>query len=337
MQLYLDKLDSHLKSTLAPVYLISGEVPLLMQEACDKVRKAAVQKGFTDREIFQVETGFNWDLFVEATHTLSLFSNKQLLELRVTNTLTETAGKTLQNYCAQLPQDKILLIITGKLDAKTQKTTWFQAVSKVGVTLAIWPIERQQLPSWVAQRLAQVGLQVESAGIQLLAERAEGNLLACAQEIEKLKLIYDSGQVTAEAIIQAVSDSSRFDVFTFVDAVLAGEKKRLLHIVNGLKNEGVESVLVLWALVRELRNLINIKIDMGTQSGLPSPKILQKYQIWEKRKACVQRALQAHSLQNLQQLLQQAQQIDCMIKGLNKGNVWDALQRLSLAMAGVVL
>lgn len=324
MQLRLDQLDKHLKNELAPLYLISGEVPLLMQEACDAVRKTAAQHGFIEREVLQIETGFNWNIFATATNTLSLFSSKQLLELRIGNALGEAGGKALQSYLEHLPSDKILLISTGKLDAKIQKTSWFQTINKIGITVPIWPIETQQLPNWITQRLAKAELQAEPAGIQLLAECAEGNLLAGAQEIEKLKLTYGKGLLSTEAIAKAVSNSSRFDVFNLVDAALLGENKRIVQILNGLKSEGVEAILVLWALARELRTLVNM--GLGSTQG-----------VWEKRKPLLRNALKQHSIKNLQQLLQHAHKIDCMIKGLKTGNVWDELQTLSLAIAGTSL
>lgn len=293
MQLRLDQLDKHLQQPLAPVYLISGDVPLLIQEACDHLRSAATKQGFTEREIFQVETGFNWNNLTDISNTLSLFSTKQLIELRVNNSITEASSKVLQAYLAQPPSDKILLICTHKLDAKTQQTAWFQAINKIGITLAIWPIEKAQLPTWIAKRLAQAELQAEPAGIQLLAEHVEGNLLACAQEIEKLKLMYGKGSLSTEAIAQAISNSSRFNIFNLTDAITTGNKKRILQILHGLKNEAIEPILVLWALARAARNTRNPK-----QAAL----------------------------------LKQAYRIDCMIKGLEIGNVWHELQRLSLAL-----
>lgn len=337
MQLRFDQIDNHLQKELAPIYLVSGEVPLLMQETCDAIRSAAAHRGFNEREILLVESSFNWDLLSNASNALSLFSNQQLLELRVNNALGKTGETALQQYATQPPTDKILLIITGKIDTKTQQAKWFQAINKVGVTIQIWPIDIQQLPAWIKQRLAKAELSADATGIQLLATHAEGNLLAAAQEIEKLKLIYGKKHLTAEEIATVISNSSRFDVFNLVDAALSGENNRTLNILNGLKNEGVEAVLVLWALAREIRNLANIaqELPVGAQHAASTiEKVLQNHRIWEKRKPLMRRALKIHSLPKLQNLLQQAHQIDCMIKGLKTGNVWNELQNLSLALAG---
>lgn len=332
MQLRFNQIDNHLQKDLAPIYLISGEVPLLMQETCDTIRNAAIRRGFNEREILLVESGFNWDLLATASNTFSLFSSKQLLELRVNNALGKAGEAALQQYASQPPADKVLLIITGKIDTKIQQTKWFQAINKAGVTMQIWPIDIQQLPAWIKLRLAKVELSADATGIQLLAAHAEGNLLAAAQEIEKLKLIYGKKHLTTEEISTVISNSSRFDVFNLVDAALLGENNRTLNILNGLKNEGVEAILVLWALAREIRNLASMAQELT--NGTTMEKVFQTYRVWEKRKSLTQRALKIHSLQKLQNLLQQAHEIDCMVKGLKTGNVWNELQNLSLALAG---
>ena len=162
MQLRHEQLTTHLQKNLAPIYLISGEVPLLIQETSDTIRKTAMQRGYTDREIFQVETGFSWETFLNNANTSSLFADQQLLELRFAPGQLGTAGsKALQSYAACPPNNKILLITTQKLDATQQKSTWFQAVGKTGITIQIWPIPNEQLPQWITQRLAAAGLQAE--------------------------------------------------------------------------------------------------------------------------------------------------------------------------------
>lgn len=333
MQLRPEQLAAHLQSTLAPIYLVSGEVPLLMQEACDAIRMTASQRGYSERQILQAEAGFAWTQLTTAAQTLSLFSEKQLLEIRVTGGQVGDAGsKALQAYAEHLPADKILLLVMGKLESSSQRTNWFQTLLKVGAIIQIWPIDITQLPRWVAQRLAAAGLQAEETGIQLLAERAEGNLLAAAQEIEKLRLLYGSGKLTAEDIAQAMSDSARFDVFTLSDAALQGDSKRVMRILTGLQEEGVEPTIVLWALAREIRSLA-VQSYILTQ-GVAVEKILQEQKVWEKRKPLVRAALQRHSFMIWRQLLQQASNVDRTIKGLIKGNVWDMLAQLSLAITG---
>lgn len=332
MQLRHEQLTSHLQKNLAPLYLISGEVPLLIQEASDAIRKTAFQQGYTNRHLLQVETGFSWQNFLNDANTSSLFADQQLLELRFTlKQLGTTGGKILQSYATRPPAQKILLLITNKLDATQQKSAWFQAIGKIGVIIQIWPIPNEQLPQWIKQRLSAVGLQAEREGIQLLAERAEGNLLAAAQEIEKLRLVYGNGSLTTQNIIQATTDSARFDVFQLSDVILEGEKKRVYRILRSLQAEGTEPILVLWALARDLRTLL--KIAHTVEQGISLEQALQKHQVWEKRKALFRRALQRHSAKTLRLLLQQASTVDEVIKGLKLGNMWDELECLAYGIS----
>lgn len=335
MQLRYDQLPNHLQKKLDPIYIISGEEPLLMQEACDAVRQTAQQNGFAERVILQTETGFNWDQLTTSANTLSLFNAKQLIELRLNHSPNETGIKALQTYIKDLPEDKILLIITGKMDKKAQQSTWFKALATIAAFVQIWPIETQHLPKWIAQRLAQANLKADAEGIQLLSNHAEGNLLAAAQEIEKLSLLYTSGSISSEAIAQAISDSARFDVFNLIDTALQGNKQRVIRVLASLKGENIEPTLVLWALARELRALASMAYSLTM--GLALEKILQEQRVWEKRKPLIRLALQRHHLNNWHTLIRYASNIDRMIKGVKSGNVWDELQRLSLAIAGLKL
>lgn len=336
MQIRAEQLTVHLQKNLAPLFLISGEEPLLMQEACDAIRTAVHQASFTEREIYTVDTHFNWQHFIASNQALSLFSSKQLLELRFTTHLpNDTASKALLTYCEKLSPDKILLIITGKLDKKAQQATWYQTILKIGITVSIWPIEKPQLPQWIAQRLQATGLQVEPAGIQLLADYAEGNLLAAVQEITKLRLIHTKTQLTAQDISQAITDNARFDVFNLTDAALQGDKKRITRIVDNLKAEAVEPTIILWALAREIRSLITQAYAITP--GKTLDKVLQEQRVWEKRKPLIRAALQRNSIHKLYKYLQHASKIDQIIKGTEVGNCWDEIKALSLALAGIEL
>lgn len=331
MQLRHEQLTAHLQKQLAPLYLVSGDVPLLVQESCDAIRTAARNQGYAERQVFYVEASFSWQNLLSAADSYSLFSSKQLLELRVNgSTLGDAGHKALQTYVARLPTDKILLIIMGKLESSALRTNWFQALANAGVALQIWPIDKPQLPRWIAERLKVAGLHVEPAGIQLLADYAEGNLLAAQQEIEKLSLIFGAGTIKTDDIADAINDSARFDVFALSDAALQGDRKRTLRILGGLKDEGIEPILVLWALVRELRSLVAQAHALARGGSLD--KIMQEQRVWEKRKPLVRSALQRHPLKKLQQLLLQAGNIDRIVKGLDQGNTWNALEDLGLAI-----
>lgn len=333
MQLRNEQLASHLQKNLAPIYLLHGDVLLLQQEAHGLIYQTAKERGFTERQIFQIENGFVWENLLTAIHNLSLFAEQQVLDLRfASGQLGENGSKVLQAYAAQPPADKILLINTDKLDARQQKSAWFMALEKAGVMIQFWPITREQLPQWIMQRFAQKGLQVDRQAAQLLAEQSEGNLLACAQEIEKLYLLYGTARLTINDILNAVSNHARFDVYQLADAALQGDAKRVLKILNGLHAEGCEPTLILWALAREIRTLVNLTYAMS--QGIPIDRGLQKEQVWEKRKLLVRKALDRLPAPQLLDLLQTAAQIDKVIKGIAAGNIWNKLERLALRLAG---
>ncbi len=338
MQLRYEQLQSHLQKPLAPVYLISGNEPFLIEESRRAIHAAALKQGYTEKQLWQVETGFSWPSLLTAANSLSLFSSKEMLELRCTsNQLNETAGKTLQTYFTAISKDsladKILLIVTDKLTAPQQKAAWYQTLLKIGAVIQIWPPEGETLLYWLKQRLAAAQLTTSAEGLQLLAERAEGNLLAIAQEIEKLSLLYPQANLSLEAITEAVNDSARFDVFSLSDAILQGNGKRITRILFCLKDEGVEPILILWAITKEIRTLTLIAEQL--LQGANIEKVLFEQRVWDKRKPLMRHALQRHQLNGWYLLLQHASDIDQIIKGLKPGDVWDELVTIGLTVAGI--
>ncbi len=333
MKLAPQQLTNTLQKKLGAIYWVHGDETLLTQEACDQIRSAAHTQGFTDRQLFHVDSGFNWETLQFAANSLSLFSQKELLEVRLNNLKMTEAGKsTLENYASNPPADKILLIRTSKLSAAVQNSKYFKALDKAGFNVQIWPITRQYLPGWIKQRLQKQELTTDTDGIQVLVDRSEGNLLFAAQAVEKLYLLHGKGQLSAEQIAHAIADSARFNVFDLVDATLQGNK-RALRIIIGLQQEGSEPTLVLWALCRELRGLANMRASMD--QGQSAANAMQTYKVWDKRKPLTQQALSRHNTAQLQTLLVKASHVDRMIKGAAKGNVWDELQRMTLRLAGL--
>lgn len=333
MKITVEQLATHLQKALLPVYIISGEEILLRQQAIDMIRGAAAQKEFNERKIFQIDAGFNWDNFLLEINSFSLFSNKALLELHIPdNKFSDAAKNALEIYAQNPPADKTLLLVTTKLDSKIQLTTWFKQLEKIGGVITAWPMDARQLPAWIKNRFQQAGISADAAGIQLLTDRTEGNLLATEQAIEKLLLLHGKTKVTADDIAQAISDSARFDIFDLVDCALAGNSQRTLQVLLNLQAEGIELTLVLWALARELRGLIAMR--HGSPNNQALDQVMLQHKVWEKRKPLIKQALKRHSLQSLQQLLQQAGAIDYIIKGAATGNAWDELIQLSLTLAG---
>lgn len=337
MKLNPAQLAKYLQGSLAPVYVVSGDEPLLCQEACDAIRAACRQRDFSERQVFNAEANFDWGLLLEAGASLSLFAEKRLLELRLPSGKPGDKGAAaLQEYLQRPPEDTVLLVTLPKLDGATQKTKWAKALidGEAAQFIQIWPVDVHQLPQWIRQRLSQAGLAASQDAVDLIAARVEGNLLAAAQEIEKLKLLADGNQLDAATVQAAVADSARFDVFGLIDAALAGEAAHSLRMLEGLRGEGVEPPVILWALAREIRQLAGIAQQFG--QGVPLDKAFAQCRppVWDKRRPLLTRALQRHSGNRWNQLLQDAQLIDAQIKGQAQGDAWNGLARLALLLAG---
>ena len=337
MKLSPAQLNKHLQGQLAPVYIVSGDDPLLCQEAADAIRGAARQQGYDERQVFSADANFDWGNLLLAGASLSLFAQRRLLELRLPSGKPGDKGAAaLMEYCANPAEDTLLLIILPKLDGSAQKTKWGNALNEGAHCqfIQIWPVDAQQLPQWINQRLSQAGLSAQRDAIDLIAARVEGNLLAAAQEIEKLKLLAEGNQITVETVQAAVADSARFDVFGLVDAILNGEAAHALRMLEGLRGEGVEPPVILWALARELRLLAGLAQQFS--QGVPLDKAFSQARppVWDKRRPLVSKALQRLSAQRWAMLLQDAQRIDAQIKGQAEGSPWTSLARLSLLMAG---
>jgi len=343
MRIKINQLNTHLKNgkdnTLLPVYFISSDEPLQLNEACDSIRKAAHQLGYDEREIFHVDASFDWSNLQSSANELSLFSEKRLIELRIPNGKPGDKGsKALVEYISNPPIDTILLIISGKIESQSQRSKWFTHLDKAGLVCQIWPIEPKQMPQWITQRMHAKGLTPTQDAAALLSDRVEGNLLAAAQEIEKLSLLYgDAGKknIDIEEVIDSVSDNARFSVFELADAALDSDAARVTRILQALRSEGVEAVLVLWALSREIRELCIMGAEI--EKGTSIEAVLTKYRVWEKRKPYFRKSLQQRRAAFWQQLLVRSGHLDRVIKGRETGNKWDELLQLGLLMAGIKL
>lgn len=335
MKLAYHQLEQHLAKKLAPIYVVSGDEILLVDEACHLIRAAARKNGFNERVSITIEPGTDWGklLYAEA-HSFSLFSTKRIVELHLAAAKPNNeANKILKDIAANPLPDTILLICTNKLDSKTEQTSWFKALDKAGMTIPIWPIALEQLPAWILQRAKKLNLNLTNDAAKFLAEQVEGNLLAAAQEIEKLSLLSITTAIDLSTLQKIISDNAHFDIFSLVDCALSGNNKRCLRILDNLKAENTEPLLILWALTRELRTLADIAKQIKQGSQLPA--LFSKFRIWEKRQANFRRFLQHHTEEDCWKLLSQGAQIDRIIKGLKVGNVWDELQQLTLKISAI--
>ncbi len=329
MKVRPDQLNRHLQNDLAAIYFVCGDEPLQVMESADQIRAIARQRDYTEREVMDVDKQFDWNLLLDAGNSMSLFAEKRILELRLPGGKPGKIGsKVLQEYAQRPADDAILIISSGKLESSSKNTKWFKTLDQQGVVIQCWPVNADQLPGWINQRLQSKGIAADRDAVQLLADRVEGNLLAAAQEVDKLFLLHGAGKLSFEQTADAVADSARFSIYDLVDNALAGDVVRTARIIGGLKNEGVEPVLMLWALSREVRMIAKI-----AEANISPDAAMSKLRVWENRKALVRKALCRHSAGRWKLFLKRCAKIDKVIKGVEPGRVWDELLMLSTQIA----
>jgi DNA polymerase-3 subunit delta len=346
MQVRADQLSQHLQRGLAPLYLLHGDEALLAIEAADAIRAAARAAGHGERQVHTV-TGahFDWSSLLGAASALSLFAERQIIEIRIPSGKPGKEGSAaLQQYCEQLPADTITIVSLPRLDRQQQQSAWFAALDYAGVSIRLDPVERQALPQWIAQRLAQQGQRVAAGDegqrtLAFFADRVEGNLLAAQQEIRKLGLLHPQGELSFEQIEAAVLNVARYDVFKLGEAVLAGQVARALRMLSGLQAEGEAAVLVHWTLTEDIRALRRCKDAIN--SGKPLPMALRENRVWGLKEKLFERALPRLSDTQIEQLIEAAQVCDGLVKGLKHpawpADPWAGLQRLALMISSAVM
>lgn len=333
MKLSYAQLAPHLNKSLAPIYLVHGDEPLLVEETMDAIYKVAQTAGFTERSSIVTESGADWGKYLYTdTHSISLFAQKKVIYLNLNHIkLNAASGKILEEYAEKPASDTLLIMHSDKLDNKVEKSNWYKAIEKQGVVVTLWPISPDQMPAWIIQRAKKINLNLTKQDAEWLASQMEGHLLAAAQEIEKLSLLQPSGTLNNQTIQTAVTDNARFDIFALIDSALLGKTNRTLRILQNLADEDIEPTLVLWALTRELRTLAELQKKLAEGSSLTT--LFTSYRIWEKRQPHVKAVLQRHKQSDFWDLLIHAAKVDRMIKGAEVGNVWDELRCLVLKIS----
>ncbi len=344
MQLALTQIQAHLQKGLRSLYTLHGDEALLVQEAADAIRAAARSQGFTERSVHVVSGAhFDWSEVLAAGGSMSLFAEKQLLEIRIPTGKPGKEGSPMIQQLAQAAEGNdttLTLFILPRLDTATKKGAWFGALDQFGVTVQIDSLDRAQLPQWIAQRLKLQGQSVVAGQegqscLQFFADRVEGNLLAAHQEIQKLGLLYPAGELTMSQVESAVLNVARYDVFKLSESVLSGQMARVQRMLDGLQAEGEAAVLVHYALAEDIRALKRVKDAMA--QGKPLPMALREQRVWGVREKQFERVLPRLSASRLAQLLQNAHQVDGIVKGLRVADwptdPWQALHRLALRVA----
>ena len=341
MQLALSQLAAHLQKGLRSLYALHGDEPLMIQEAADAIRAAARAQGYTERSVHTVSGAhFDWSEVLAAGGSLSLFADKQIVEVRVPSGKPGKEGSTAIQQLAAAAQGNdstLTLFLLPRLDAATRKGAWFGALENGGVSMQIDPVERNALPQWIAQRLQHQGQRVVAGEegqrtLQFFADRVEGNLLAAHQEIQKLGLLYPAGELSQAQVESAVVNVARYDVFKLSESVLSGQVARVQRMLDGLQAEGEAAVLVHYTIAEDIRAMKRVKDAMA--AGKPLPMALREQRVWGPRERLFERVLPRMSEARLNGLLQAAHHVDGIVKGLKvpdwPTDPWQALQRLAV-------
>jgi len=332
MKISGEDLPRQLAQGLAPLYVVHGEALLLSIEAADAIRAAARAAEYVEREVMIVEQGFKWAELRNSAQSLSLFSTRKLVDLRIPSGKPGVEGaQALQDYCRQLNADTVTLISLPRLDKTAQGSKWFTALSEHGVVIAAEEIALNALPAWIAGRLKRQGQSADADTLAFLAERVEGNLLAAFQEIQKLALLFPAGPLSFEQVKDAVMDVARYDVFKLSEAMLAGDTARYARILDGLRAEGTATVLILWALAEDIRTLGKVLRAMQHSGNLASA--MRDARVWGVRQKLVERAVRRFNPAIAERALRQAAHVDKVVKGLRRGDVWDELLQLGVRCA----
>lgn len=336
MQIRHDDLATHLARGVGPLYVIHGDEPLLSLEAGDAVRAAARAAGAVDREVFVVEPGFKWDALLAANANASLFGERKCVDLRIPSGKPGVDGaQALVAYAGHLNPDNVTLVTLPRLDRASQATAWFAALAEAGVTVAVYPLERDALPSWIAARLARQQQRATRETLAFLADACEGNLLAARQEIEKLSLVLPTGDLDPAAVEAAVADVARYDIFELSEAWLAGDPVRTLRIVRALEAAGTAVTLPIWQLTEDVHALAAVVAAM--RSGVSIDSAIKAARVWGKRQGALARAARRVAPTAIAPLLLAGARLDAMAKGIGQGNVWEELTTAGLALAGVTV
>jgi DNA polymerase III subunit delta len=326
-----EQLAQHLKRGVAPLYVVFGDELLLALEASERVRAAAAAAGYEERQLLIADQGFDWGALRDAGQSLSLFSSRRLIDLRIPGGKPgKDGGEALAQLAAAPPADTVTLVSLPALDRQALNSRWFQALESAGIAVQAKTISREALPRWIAQRLS---LQAQSASAETLAfiaDRVEGNLMAAFQEVQKLALLLPPGEVPFDEVRAAVLDVARFDVFELGATILRNDRAHFVRMLDGLRGEGVAPPLVLWALSEEARALARVGAIVA--DGMPVAQAMREARVWGARQQLLPGALGRLGQRELHRVLDRAAQVDRMIKGLSGGDVWDALLGLGLAL-----
>ena len=324
-----DQLKSVIANRTYPVYMVSGDEPLQQMESLDLIRSYLRDNDFSEREVLDVDAQFDWQRLMDEAANMSLFATRRIVELRLPSAKPGRQGsQVLKDYLSRPPEDTVLVINAGKVDGNSKKSAWYKAVEQSGMIVQCWPVAVDKLSSWLQQRFRARDMDADNEVLAYISQHVEGNLLAADQEIEKLYLLLGPGKISYADVAEAVTSQSRYSVFELVDMMLAGDTKRVIRIITGLKAEGVVPVVVNWALAKDIRLLAQASQDISSADFM-----LKRSGVWQSRIAMFRSCMSRHSPRSFQLMLKRCSYIDAVSKGMIDSNVWDDIESLCVRLS----
>lgn len=328
MRLYPEQVADHLKKGLAPCYLVFGDDPLIKLETLDRLRHTAAEQGFTERHRFATDDGLDWPQLLDTCQSLSLFASRQIIELELGAKPPKEWAERIRELQGRLHPDLLLLLHGPRLSAAQSKSKWFEALNRLGVYVPVVTPETKQFSRWMQQRAQQTGLQLQPEALQLMCHAFEGNLLAAAQELEKLALLALPQPISLAVLQENITQHNHFTPFQLIDALLAGKVNRGSRILQQLREEGVEAGLLAWTLAREIEQLLHLQL--AARQGQSLTQLFAQARIWQSRQALYQQALQRLPLPKLRQLLHGASELNRLLGRFEQEAAWLLLQGICL-------
>ena len=333
MNIKPEQLQNSLSNQLASTYFAFGAEILLVEQSLSMIKGIARENGFKERFRFDIDGNFSWDSIISLISSPSLFAEKRIIECRLTTGKIGIKGsKALTEILKTLPEDILLIISSGKLEMAQKKSKWFKTLDKKGIIIQHWEVQSNQLVGWITRNMSQLGLDSNIEVANAIAYCTEGNLLASMQEIQKLKIAYPDGKINLREYLNQIDQQSQYSVFGMIDSALQGDTDKVNKVFNSLVDDSTPPVILVSSLYREIKNLVNMSIELKTNQTIES--ILNNHRVWQKRKPLITNALKKHSYQKLQKLLLRLGRIDRSLKGMDNLDVYDELQNVVIALSG---
>ena len=333
MNIKPEQLQNSLSNQLASTYFAFGAEILLVEQSLSMIKAIARENDFNERFRFDIDGNFSWDSIISLISSPSLFAEKRIIECRLTTGKIGVKGsKALTEILETLPDDILLIISSGKLEMAQQKSKWFKTLDKKGIIIQHWEVQSNQLVGWITRNMSQLGLDSNIEVANAIAYCTEGNLLASMQEIQKLKIAYPDGKINLREYLNQIDQQSQYSVFGMIDSALQGDTDKVNKVFNSLVDDSTPPVILVSSLYREIKNLVNMSIELKTNQTIES--ILNNHRVWQKRKPLISNALKKHSYQKLQKLLLRLGRIDRSLKGMDNLDVYDELQNVMISLSG---